>query len=115
MAFDADAQADTVAKFDLLKPYLIEIKPGAISAIILGIKKLNLDFHLKLQNSALRFGKVSKPIPAPQITPTSSLSTFSKGRAASSKASATETKAYWAKRSYFRAFYGLNDLVDQSF
>ena len=43
IAFAEDAQAETVAKFGPLKPFLIEIIPGAISGIILGIiKGLNL-------------------------------------------------------------------------
>ena len=43
MAFAEDAQAETVAKLGPLKPFLIEIIPGAISGIILGIiKGLNL-------------------------------------------------------------------------
>ena len=40
IAFDADAHAETVAKFGPLKPYLIDIRPGAMSAINLGIKKV---------------------------------------------------------------------------
>ena len=39
MALVADAQALTVVKFGPLNPCLIDISPGAISAIILGIKK----------------------------------------------------------------------------
>ena len=39
IALAEEAQAETVAKFGPRKPYLIEIIPGAMSAIILGIKK----------------------------------------------------------------------------
>ena len=38
IAFDADAHAETVAKFGPLKPYLIAIRPGHMSGINLGIK-----------------------------------------------------------------------------
>ena len=77
MALEAEAQAETVAKFGPLNPYLMEIKPGAISAIILGIKKgLNLGFSLPAAKLSTSFWKVSSPpIPAPHITPTRSLST----------------------------------------
>ena len=39
MAFDEEAQADTVAKFGPLSSCFIEMSPGAISEIIFGIKK----------------------------------------------------------------------------
>ena len=45
MALEEEAQAETVAKLGPLNPYLMEISPGAMSAIILGIKKgLNRGF-----------------------------------------------------------------------
>ena len=55
IAFEADAQAETVAKLGPLNPYLIAISPGHISGINLGIKNgLNLgclSFSLKFINS----------------------------------------------------------------
>ena len=71
IAFDADAHAETVAKFGPLKPYLIAIRPGHMSGINLGIKNgLNLgflSFSLKLISS---FWNVSiPPTPDPHITP----------------------------------------------
>ena len=39
MALADEAQAETVAKFGPLRPCLMEIIPGAISGIILGIMK----------------------------------------------------------------------------
>ena len=38
MALAEDAQAETVAKFGPLKPYFMEIIPGAMSEIIFGMK-----------------------------------------------------------------------------
>ena len=47
MAFDEEAQADTVAKYGPLKPCLIEITHGAISGIILGMKKAEFINYIK--------------------------------------------------------------------
>ena len=71
MALEDDAQAETVAKFGPLKPCLIEICPGAISAIIFGMKNgLNLGVPSPLLKLVTSFWKVSNPpIPEPQITP----------------------------------------------
>ena len=80
IAFDADAHAETVAKFGPLKPYLIAIRPGHMSGINLGIKNgLNLgflSFSLKLISS---FWNVSiPPTPDPHITPILDKSIFSR-------------------------------------
>ena len=76
MAFEDEAQADTVAKLGPLSPCFIEINPGAISEIILGIKKgLKRGDPSPAAKFNTSFWNVSSPpIPAPQITPIRSLS-----------------------------------------
>jgi hypothetical protein len=67
-----DAQADTVEKFGPRKPYLIEIWPGAISAIILGIKKgLKRGCTITFSKSNVTSSKkvFKPPMPEPHITP----------------------------------------------
>ncbi len=107
MAFAAEAQAETVAKFGPLKPYLIEIIPGAMSAIIFGIKKgLKRGISLPAAKFSTSFWKVSNPpIPDPQITPTLDLSTASRSNPASWMASSEATIAYCVNRSILRASF----------
>src|SRR5476651_1607436 len=91
-----EAQADTVVKLGPRKPYLIEIWPGAISAIIFGIKK---GLKRGVPSPLAKFTTSSKnvfnpPIPDPQITPIRLVSSLSKSKPASFTASSVENKAY---------------------
>src|SRR6195952_1691906 len=102
-----EAQAETVVKFGPRKPYLMEICPGAISAIIFGIKnglKRGVPSPLaKLTTSSRNVFK--PPIPDPQITPILLVSSLSKFNPASFTASSVENKAYCTKGSSFRASF----------
>src|ERR1700761_5629553 len=91
-----DAQADTVVKLGPRRPYLIDIWPGAISAIILGIKNgLKRGVPSPLAKFTTSSKKVFKPpMPDPHITPMRLVSSFSKSRPASFTASSVENKAY---------------------
>ena len=102
-----DAQAETVAKFGPLKPYFIEICPGAISIIILGIKNgLNLGVPSPLLNSVISSMNVlNPPIPDPQITPALSGFKVVKSIFASFTASSTDAMAYCTKGSSFLASF----------
>src|ERR1700722_6849240 len=91
-----EAHAETVEKFGPRKPYLMEIWPGAISAIIFGIKK-----GLK-RGEPSPFAKLTTssknvfnpPMPEPQITPIRLVSSWLKSSPASFTASSFENKAY---------------------
>src|ERR1700679_1519671 len=91
-----DAQAETVEKFGPRKPYFIEIWPGAMSAIIFGIKNgLNRGVPSPLAKFTTSSKKVLRPpIPDPQITPIRLVSSFSKFSPASFTASSVEYKAH---------------------
>src|ERR1700712_5917533 len=91
-----EAQAETVVKFGPRKPYLIEICPGAISAIILGIKKgLKRGVPSPLAKLTTSSRKVfNPPMPDPQITPMRLVSSFEKSKPASFTASSVEYNAY---------------------
>src|SRR6195952_4362840 len=91
-----EAQAETVVKFGPRKPYLIEIWPGAISAIILGMKKgLKRGVPSPLAKLTTSSRNVFKPpIPEPHITPIRLTSSFEKSNPASFTASSVENKAY---------------------
>src|SRR5471030_2753953 len=91
-----DAQADTVVKFGPRNPYLIEIWPGAISAIILGIKKgLKRGVPSPLAKATTSSKKVFKPpMPEPHITPMRLVSSLEKSTPESITASSVEYSAY---------------------
>src|ERR1700759_1773812 len=91
-----EAQAETVEKLGPRSPYLMEIWPGAISAIIFGIKKgLNRGEPSPLAKFTTSSKKVFKPpMPEPQITPIRLVSNCEKSRPASCTASSVENRAY---------------------
>src|SRR5688572_12070204 len=93
-----EAQADTVVKFGPRKPYLMEMWPEAMSAIIFGMKKgLNRGVPSPLAKLLTSSRKVfNPPIPEPQMTPTRSVLMEASDRLASLWASSTATRAYCA-------------------